>query len=518
MANRLKSKKSQAPDSDKLKPEKESQVTVKQIVKDERTHKIAGAVFLLLAVFLFIAFTSYLFTWKEDQDKVFHGASILLPSSNVKVTNLLGNLGALISHEFFYKGFGLASYLFCSFFFIVGVNLLLTRRVFSIPRNLRYVLTGLLYFSVAFAFVTQGSGFAWGGAVGDMINEWLTRFLGWIGTAALLLVAGLAYFIWRFNPVFKMPARKEKEKALVPEAVVVPVEPPVKQGKGKKGAGAKLFVDEEFSQGKGNVLKEESGVVAFAPPPVEAAEPEIEFTVTEREDEVSRFVEEPVVEEEEDFEEEPAEEPAPPLTIPPIPPLVRTPVASGLELEIKTSPEVEIGDETAEEALVREAMPDYEPTLDLRDYKYPSLDLLEAHGSEKIVQDPSELEANKNQIINTLKNYDIAISKISATVGPTVTLYEIVPAAGVRISRIKNLEDDIALSLAALGIRIIAPIPGKGTIGIEVPNVKKTVVSMRTLLSSEKFQHSHFCVCRSPSGRRSTMRILLWIWRRCRTC
>ncbi|WP_431211154.1 DNA translocase FtsK 4TM domain-containing protein [Puia sp. P3] len=116
MANRLKSKKSQAPVSDKLKPEKESQVTVKQIVKDERTHKITGAVFLLMAVFLFIAFTSYLFTWKEDQDKVFQGASILLPSSHVKVTNLLGNLGALVSHEFFYKGFGLASYLFCSIF------------------------------------------------------------------------------------------------------------------------------------------------------------------------------------------------------------------------------------------------------------------------------------------------------------------------------------------------------------------------------------------------------------------
>jgi S-DNA-T family DNA segregation ATPase FtsK/SpoIIIE len=134
----------------------------------------------------------------------------------------------------------------------------------------------------------------------------------------------------------------------------------------------------------------------------------------------------------------------------------------------------------------------YDPILDLRDYQYPKLELLEAHGSEKIVQDPNELETNKNQIINTLKNYDILIQKISATVGPTVTLYEIIPAAGVRISRIKNLEDDIALSLAALGIRIIAPIPGKGTIGIEVPNAKKTIVSMRTLLSSEKFQNNNF--------------------------
>jgi S-DNA-T family DNA segregation ATPase FtsK/SpoIIIE len=158
-----------------------------------------------------------------------------------------------------------------------------------------------------------------------------------------------------------------------------------------------------------------------------------------------------------------------------------------LPLEIKT---VEKKEEEETDIKGYGDLTPYEPTLDLRDYKYPTIDLLEVHGSEKIVQDPGELEANKNQIINTLKNYDITIQKISATVGPTVTLYEIVPAAGVRISRIKNLEDDSALSLAALGIRIIAPIPGKGTIGIEVPNHKKSVVSMRTLLASEKFQHN----------------------------
>ena len=497
MANRLKSKKSQAPaaEKQKLKPEKDPQVTVKQIVKDERTHKITGAVFLLLAVFLFIAFTSYLFTWKEDQDKVFHGASILLPSSEVKVANLLGNLGALIAHQFFYKGFGLASYLFCSFFFIVGVNLLFKRKVFSIGRNLRYVLAGLLFFSVAFAFVTRGNGFAWGGAVGDMISDWLTKFLGWIGTAALLLVAGLAYFIWRFNPVFKMPSLpvRERKPSLVPvgEEGEAPEEEeddlPAKKG-------AKLFVEEGFSSMKGNVLKEEGGVVAIAP--VMEDGPEIDFTVVEREEESEEppfvITPPPVV------ETMPISEEIPPL--PPVkPPVKGRAEVPDLELEIKSAPEETAegedteGEGAPEEGAVSiENLPDYEPTLDLRDYKYPSLDLLATHGSDKIVQDASELEANKNQIINTLKNYDISISKISATVGPTVTLYEIVPAAGVRISRIKNLEDDIALSLAALGIRIIAPIPGKGTIGIEVPNVKKSVVSMRTLLSSDKFQHSGF--------------------------
>ena len=156
-----------------------------------------------------------------------------------------------------------------------------------------------------------------------------------------------------------------------------------------------------------------------------------------------------------------------------------------MQLEIKEVPE---DDDESITYPVSNYMPqtDYEPTLDLSDYQFPSLDLLETHGSEKIVHDPAELEANKNQIIATLKNYDIEIQKITATVGPTVTLYEIVPAPGVRISRIKNLEDDIALSLAALGIRIIAPIPGKGTIGIEVPNVRKTVVSMKTLLGIRK--------------------------------
>jgi S-DNA-T family DNA segregation ATPase FtsK/SpoIIIE len=487
MANRLKSKKSQPTDPKKLKPEKETQVTVRQIVKDERTHKITGAVFLLLAVFLFIAFTSYLFTWKEDQDKVLnHGVAILWPSTDIKVSNLLGNLGALISHQFFYNGFGVASYLFCSFFFIVGVNLLFARKVFSIPRNLRYVLAGLLFFSVGFAFITRGAGFSWGGGVGSMISERLIRILGTIGTAALLFVAGLAYFIWRFNPVFKMPALPVREKGPGLAAGGESLESGFPAGGSPAGGapaggnGAKLFVDEGFSAVNGNILKEEGGVVVIGPREEEAG---IDFTIVEREPEPDVI----------------AEEEMPELIIPPILPVTAkrpVAVAANLELEIRAvqaAGEGRATDEGAgEDDTLLASMPDYEPTLDLRDYKYPTLDLLEAHGSEKIVQDPAELEANKNQIINTLKNYDIAIQKISATVGPTVTLYEIVPAAGVRISRIKNLEDDIALSLAALGIRIIAPIPGKGTIGIEVPNVKKTVVSMRTLLSSDKFQHSNF--------------------------
>jgi S-DNA-T family DNA segregation ATPase FtsK/SpoIIIE len=253
-------------------------------------------------------------------------------------------------------------------------------------------------------------------------------------------------------------------------------------------------------KGNGNVLKDDGGVVVLGPHEEEEDESGIDFTIIEREEEPPFEVEEeeapvrPVKGKGKEGVTIVAEE-IPLITIPPIEQKVGGPE---LELEIKSVPDpaeelaAEAGMMTGEGDGVQLPLPDYEPTLDLRDYKYPPLDLLEAHGSEKIVQDAGELEANKNQIINTLKNYDIAIQKISATVGPTVTLYEIVPAAGVRISRIKNLEDDIALSLAALGIRIIAPIPGKGTIGIEVPNVKKTIVSMRSLIGSEKFQHNNF--------------------------
>jgi S-DNA-T family DNA segregation ATPase FtsK/SpoIIIE len=484
MANKLKSKKKPIPEPVDLRPEKEEKVEVKSLVKDERTHKIIGAVLLLLSVFLFIAFTSYLFTWKEDQDKVFRGGSDFLFGDDIRVANLLGRLGAWASHFFFYKAFGLASYFVCSLFFVSGANLLFGKKLFRLARNVRYVLIGLLYFSVAFAFFASASTFPWGGAVGTMISNWMESFLGSVGTGAILLVGGLAYFIWRFNPVFtvpkmpSLPARKSQ-----PEVQPLASEEEVE--KNEDEPSPKLFIEDKA---KKNGLKKESGIVVIPPPqPMD----EFPLEVIERE-EVNRE------EEEIPFEPEPSLPPEQPERLthvemppPPVKPVIVSTPVNDLELEIKpAAPEKEEEEEGSENKA--EELAPYEPTLDLRDYKYPGMDLLETHGSEKIVQDPAELEANKNQIINTLKNYDILIQKISATVGPTVTLYEIVPAAGVRISRIKNLEDDIALSLAALGIRIIAPIPGKGTIGIEVPNVKKTVVSMKTLLSSDKFQHNNY--------------------------
>ncbi len=458
MANKLKSSKTKSVDPDQLKPEKEETVEVKQLLKDERTHKIAGSILLLFAFLFFIAFTSYLFTWGEDQDKFSYR---MLLANDIKVQNLLGTFGAFISEIFIRHGFGIASFLICGTFFVLGINLFFGKKVFSISRNIKYLVLGLPLTSVAAAVIFNGMPFPWGGAVGDMTRDWMYKTIGQVGTIAVLVVAVLSYVIWRFNPVFKLPAKKEA--VLTDENIAL----------------AEENISEKVEWGatdipipaKVNSLKADGGVLAASP--TDKSAPGHIINLVENEEPKMPFIEEETM-------------------LQPVTPIKIIAKESDLPLEIKPTAD-KIADETLAASNVKTpATKPYDPILDLRDYKYPVLDLLENHGSDKIVQDANELENNKNQIINTLKNYDIEIQKIYATVGPTVTLYEIIPAAGVRISRIKNLEDDIALSLAALGIRIIAPIPGKGTIGIEVPNAKKTIVSMKTLLSSEKFQKNNF--------------------------
>ena len=480
MATKTKSAKTKVSDKGTLKTETTEKVQVKQLLKDERTHKIAGAIFMLIAFILFFAFTSYLFTWNEDQSKVINQGARLLLANDVKVNNLLGTLGAFISHFFFFKGFGVASYLMCTSFFTVSINLFFGKKVFSIARNIKYVIIGLVVLSVAFAVAFSKNGFPWGGAVGDMIRDWMYAVIGQVGTLAILLVALLSYIIWRFNPVFKMPAKnviasknENQAASLIIETAAQKTEAPV-------------ITPNIAEESSGNILKGNAGMVAI---PLQD-KPVFSNDIKIFEKENDEVAEKPVAVKEDitALNEIPLS-----IAAEEIKPKIKATDLTPLELEIKSPEKVE--EEVmpimsaAQKVLVSKP---YDPILDLKDYRYPTLDLLENHGSDKIIQDANELENNKNQIITTLKNYDITIQKISATVGPTVTLYEIIPAAGVRISRIKNLEDDIALSLAALGIRIIAPIPGKGTIGIEVPNAKKAIVSMKTLLSSEKFQSNNF--------------------------
>ena len=515
MANRLKKKNIETPNPEELTTDKVADVTVAEVVKDERTTKIMGAVSLLFTIFLFVAFTSYLFTWQEDQDKVQKFGVKIFSISDVQVSNLLGLLGAYIAHVFIYKGFGIASFLFCTFFFVLGVNLLFGKKIFSIKRNIKYLITGLIVLSVAFTFMAAKAEFSWGGAVGELLNSWLIKWIGKIGTGTILLLSVFAYFIWRFNPTFTYPEQFFKNIFAPKPKKEIPTED-VAETQDNETIN-KLTVDsndEEELQNfelkeninkeptSNNRLKTEGNAVTVIMPDVEennlpifdiVDKPEIElnevlvaeaplsvndkFANAENSNHDLSLEIKPITDENNSVEEQEIE------------------TTNKIEEELD---EVDIDEQEENSALeVRSdelATFNYDPTLDLRQYQYPSLDLLETHGSEKIIHDPTELETNKNQIIATLKNYDISIQRISATVGPTVTLYEIVPAPGVRISRIKNLEDDIALSLAALGIRIIAPIPGKGTVGIEVPNVRKTVVSMKTLLNSDKFQNNNYAL------------------------
>lgn len=453
-------RKTKTPNPEALVQDQEEEIEVKTLLKDERTHKIAGSILMLLGLLFFIAFASYLFTWDEDQDIVFKVGSKMLIGTESEVSNLMGTFGAYLAHFFIYKGFGIASFLLCTLFFVSGINLFFGKKVFSVWRNLKYIIVGLPLLSVTASVIMQGQPFPWGGAVGNLCRDYLFVMIGKLGTIAVLAVAGLAYIIWRFNPTFKLPEKKVTSR-------------------------------EEVEASTSPVMQEAPATAMVSPEPVIKAnhritpvpeEPEATLELVEKMPEVPQL---PEVESDETPEEQPIE-----MELPVTKPATRKekePVEE-VALEIKVA-ETEESPATAEKVLSSKP---YDPVLDLRDYKYPVIELLENHGSEKIEKDADELEKNKNQIISTLKNYDITIQRISATVGPTVTLYEIVPAPGVRISRIKNLEDDIALSLSALGIRIIAPIPGKGTIGIEVPNTRKTIVSMKTLLSSDKFINSKF--------------------------
>ncbi len=474
MANRVKRKKNpvkKPSGTASFKSEKEQKIDLRSLARDERTWKILGVVFIALALVLFISFGSYLFTWKQDQSIARQGLTSVISGEN-HAANLLGRFGAVISHLFIFNGFGIAAFLICTFFFVVGVNLLFRTRVFSIWRNLKYVTVGLLVLSVSLSFLFSDSDFPFGGAVGNFINNKLTGAVGTIGTGVILLILAIAYIIWQFNPAFNLAGKAARNagKEMIPGS---------EEGFASEKTVNELYAVKESGQATGETKTGAKLIIQYP----DEAKHDLELVEKEEEEMETPTPETEIVQDLMHTHEDRKQEQE--LGTKDI--IQKTKPASSLELEIKGT-----GRETEEEKTVAENLQPYEPTLDLRDYKYPTLELLETHGSERIVQDMNELENHKNQIISTLSNYQIEIQKISATVGPTVTLYEIVPAPGIRISKIKNLEDDIALSLAALGIRIIAPIPGKGTIGIEVPNVRKSVVNMRTLLESEKFQYNNY--------------------------
>jgi S-DNA-T family DNA segregation ATPase FtsK/SpoIIIE len=439
---------------------------------DGRAVKISGLLLLLCSLYFFVAFCAFLLTWQDDQSVVANaGLNILFDAQNNKVENWLGITGALISHIFIHRWFGIASFIFVFTFFLLGFRILFKVALLNISKSIAYSLFLLVFISATIGFIIsfiQTDYYFLAGGYGISINAFLNAILGKIGTAGLLIFAGISCLVIAYNFEFKSPIKKLEKKIIdtLDEEALLPVEANRKAELIKPEFEAKPtsvefpILNKPLNEAQMPVLKQ--------------AEDSMEL--------LSEMDSEPETESEEEAFETVSYKKPNPIEAEEVP----------LEMAI-VAPEAtpEIGSPTDTDLLAAnlvKELGEYDPTLDLSSYQYPTLDLLENYGSSKIAVNTEELERNKNRIVETLGHYNIDIAKIKATIGPTVTLYEIVPAAGVRISKIKNLEDDIALSLSALGIRIIAPIPGKGTIGIEVPNQNPEMVSMRSVLASEKYQ------------------------------
>jgi S-DNA-T family DNA segregation ATPase FtsK/SpoIIIE len=438
---------------------------VSSFLGDRQFHKFSGMFLMLISVFMLISFFSFFFTWRIDHDKVSGPLFELLTSSNVRVENWMGKFGAIASHYFIQRWFGIAAFALPFIAFLGGFRILFKMDLLPFGKTLRYTFFGFVFTAslLGYVFYSNGSMLFTAGAFGYAINTWMLSTLGNLGTGLTIGFAGIAFAVITFGIEFRLPKFPEKTEPNTIEDPELDVkttnveEPVLATNKLREQLEATEAIEldaEETEEDK----EDESFVDSF---PAMEVQNETELSL------------EPTLITAESESEEP----------------------SGVELSIES---VALPEDSTESDDIpqTEVLGEYDPKLDLSSYRFPTIDLLENHGSNKnqlsMDELKAELEMNKNRIVETLKNYNIAIEKIKATVGPTVTLFEIIPQAGVRISKIKNLEDDIALSLSALGIRIIAPIPGKGTIGIEVPNQNPEVVSMRSVMSSEKFQNCEF--------------------------
>lgn len=432
---------------------------------------ILGSTLSLLSIYLFLACLSYLFTWTEDQDRILQRSFLdyILDTTEAPVHNWLGKFGAWTSHLLIYRLFGVTSFGICFLMLISGVRILFDYTIVPLGRAYTITIAYMLWGSVFLGFFSEQLNYL-GGTFGFYINEWLMLTLGNFGSFALSLVILYVITTLIFNPNYSkwldfIFSRERTEEEDV-EAT--------DQAENTRHSYEDIFVV--------NTIKDEeiqSDVISET----------VDFSAKEEEDDdvffdeselivSSKFPEETSSEDSDDFEIEIAQEPEPTV----VPQAVSPASSMGSNATQKSD------DDELANRLVSE-YGEYDPTKDLEGYMLPPLDLMKDWGTSGVSVSKEELETNKDKIVQTLQHYKIEIAKIKATVGPTVTLYEIVPAPGVRISKIKNLEDDIALSLSALGIRIIAPIPGKGTIGIEVPNSNPEMVSMRSLIASDKFQH-----------------------------
>lgn len=407
---------------------------------------ILGSLLIILGVLLFISFVSFLFTGKEDQ-------SILaeFPSRQVEAQNWASQFGAKLSEWFITKGFGIPSFIFSGLLFLSGVYVTLNLNLVKLRKHWIWGTLITIWLSIFLGFFTHKYDIL-GGVIGYEMNHFFQDYIGKIGTALLLTFGLIVYLAIRFKMtgetfvnLFRRAKKEMKsefdETSEDDTETIVPID---------------------------NSLSEEAEAFKSAfEIPLQNLEPTISnhSKINKEKAEISK----------------------------PDTPKEMEVIVKKSEPEVEMKVEIAAEEQSETDNLADKLVEDFgqfDPTLELSNFQFPPLDLLKKYDNEGISIDQDELEENKNRIVETLLNYKIGITSISATIGPTVTLYEIVPEAGIRISKIKNLEDDIALSLSALGIRIIAPIPGKGTIGIEVPNKKATIVSMHSAIASQKFQTS----------------------------
>ncbi|WP_163517619.1 DNA translocase FtsK [Gelidibacter japonicus] len=401
---------------------------------------IFGSLLMILGILLFIAFLSFFFTGKADQSTLTE-----IGSRDVVAENWLNKLGAWVSDFFIMRGFGVSSFIFAGLIFLSGIYVTLDINKAKLRSHWIWGTLIAVWLSIFFGYFAHKYD-ALGGTIGFEMNSFFQDYIGIIGTALLLLFGLIVYAAVRFK--------------VTGEEVV------------KVFKSAKKDFNEDF---KSTSESSESYVALDNDLTAEAEDIKAAFDLKPAKDTSVA---------------ETKSKPEPPIKTPNL--NIEVPQINEEE-ELAMEVEHVVEEISESDNLSNKLVADFgqfDPTLELSKYQFPPLDLLKKYDSEGITIDQDELEENKNRIVETLNNYNIGISNIKATIGPTVTLYEIVPNAGVRISKIKNLEDDIALSLAALGIRIIAPIPGKGTIGIEVPNKNSTIVSMRSVIASQKFQKS----------------------------
>ena len=373
---------------------------------------VLGYILLFISIILFSSFISYMFNWKVDQSNVNS-----LFDRDVQVENILGKVGASISHFFIFKLFGIGSFVIPVILFISSYFILFNKKISQLIKNINWLLV-LMIWTIIFSGYISNYYPLQTGIKGFELNSFLKAYIGDTGIIIILsfILLTSAAIVWNLTPNSFLYLLKKTKNSKVDKP----------DSNNELNESLSIESDIETTDYEEDKAKIDSN----------------DFSIDS--DEISMEVEE-------------------------------------INFEEKSNEKISFD---------RVKLKKFDPTLDLRNFKNPGIDLLKDYGDGTIKIDQDELETNKNKIVDTLKNYNIGIKQIKATIGPTVTLYEIIPDAGVRISKIKNLEDDIALSLSALGIRIIAPIPGKGTIGIEVPNKKKSVVSMKSLLSSKKYIES----------------------------